>query len=98
MKLRLVRLNPLTLDPGGFYLMAARNLDGNRINQFPARLEVEVWEGEDWSWQPVEFVNEFAQSDEDNDAREVRSEVQVPVYTGPARNKRSRSDPGGGQS
>lgn len=108
MKLRLVRLNPLTLDPGGFYLMGARNIDGLKINQFPVRLEhwvgdlvststgmVEVESG---SWQPVEFINEFAQPDEDNNTREVRPEIQVPVYNGSSGNKRRRSDKGSGQA
>lgn len=97
MKLRLVRLNPLTLDPGGFYLMGARNIDGLKINQFPVRLEYhpdDAYNEDDWK--PVEFVNEFAQPNEDNNAREVRPEVQVPVYNGPSRNKRGRSDSGSG--
>lgn len=96
MKLRLVRLNPLTLSPGELVIMGARQMDGLKIVQFPCRLEVEVLNtvGEA-SWQPVEFTNEFL-SDENNDAREVRPEVQVPVYNGSSRNKRGRSDSGSG--
>lgn len=68
--------------------MAARQLAGGVINQFPVRLEatpdrgVGEFEG---NWEPVEFINEFL-TDENNDAREVRTEVQVPVYYEPARN------------
>ena len=79
MKLRLVRTNPLTLTPGELYLVAARQLDGQRFNQFPVRLEQEA----DSGWEPVEFVNEFL-TDENHDTREVRAEVQVPVYHEPA--------------
>lgn len=112
MKLRLVRLNPLTLEPGQFFVMCGRQLDVDPLTgvpfpmkfaQFPARLE--YWQTEftnesgvtrqldmhEQSWQPVEFTNEFL-SNEDNNAREVRPEVQVPVYNGPSRNKRGRSD------
>jgi hypothetical protein len=39
MKLRLVRLNPLLLSPGELTLMAARQMDGLKIVQFPVRLE-----------------------------------------------------------
>ena len=99
MKFRLVRLNPLVLTPGEFVLLAARQLDGLRMNTFPARLEVleDEQRVRDRSpehpygvpdWQPVEFVNEFL-TDEDNDAREVRPEVQVPVYDEPAKRKKS---------
>lgn len=103
MKLRLVRLNPLTLDPGQLTLMAARNIDGNRISQFPVRLEQWIPTGyaaeanDPGSWQEVEFTNEF-QPNEDNDAREVRPEVQVPVYTVSSRNKKRGGKPGGGPS
>jgi hypothetical protein len=104
MKLRLVRLNPLLLSPGELTLMAARQMDGLKIVQFPVRLEYWETQGEagrmllpnECSWQPVEFVNEF-QLNEDNDVREVRPEVQVPVYTESSGNKRRRSDKGGGQ-
>src|SRR5687768_8571393 len=100
MKLSLVRLNPLLLDPGSLVLMGARQLEGGVISQFPVRLEYWLTQranGQDvpeseGSWEPVEFENEF-QSNEDNDAREVRPEVQVPVCHEPARNKG-----GGGQS
>lgn len=60
-KLRAVRLNPLTLDPGALVFMGARSLSvaelekGNRIMTFPLRLEVQVDHG---PWEPVEFTNE----------------------------------------
>lgn len=108
MKLRLVRLNPLTLDPGEMFVLCGRQLDVDpltgvpfptKFSQFPCRLEYQpddAYNQDDWH--PVEFVNEFAQLNEDNNAREVRSEVQVPVYNGPSRNKGGRSDPGSGQA
>lgn len=112
MKLRLVRLNPLTLDPGQFFVMCGRNMqlqhedDGERtvVTQFPARLE--QWiptefaaEANDpGSWQPVEFIYEFTQPDENNDARTVRPEIQVPVYNGSSRNKKRGGKPGGESS
>lgn len=80
--------------------MCGRNLAGNTpgvdFTQFPARLEYLSYEDdngkalleEEAIWRPVEFTNEF-QSNEDNDAREVRPEVQVPVYSKSAGNKRS---------
>lgn len=103
MKLRLVRLNPLLLDPGALVLMGARQLDNGVISQFPVRLE--YWkplegapvDGEFGSWEPVEFENEF-QSNEDSDAREVRPEVQIPIYSKSARNKRGSGKSGSGQS
>lgn len=94
MKLRLVRLNPLIAEPGAHYLMGARQLDGLRIDTFPVRLE--CWDEQTVTertaehpyglenWQPVEFVNEFL-TDKDYNTREVRSEVQVPVYHEPAK-------------
>lgn len=102
MKLRLVRINPLTLDPGEFFVMCGRNTplphedNGGRsvVVQFPARLEYlpdDAYNSDDWK--SVEFVNEF-QSNESDDARKVRPEVQVPVYSGPSGNKRRRSDKG----
>lgn len=113
MKLRLVRLNPLTLEPGEFFVMCGRNLNvpvgetdvGTKFVQFPARLEYLSYQNDigemllekDAIWRPVEYVNEFL-SDKDNDAREVRPEVQVPVYNESARNKRSRGTKGGESS
>jgi hypothetical protein len=102
MKFRLVRLNPLTLAPGEMFVMCGRQMEGLKIVQFPCRLEVWVPTGfapeakNDGSWQPVEFVNEFAQPDEDHNAREVRAEVQVPVYNGSSRNKKRGGVPGSG--
>lgn len=96
MKLRLVRLNPLTLAPGELILMGARQMDGLKIVQFPVRLEYLADDAYNQdNWQPVEFINEF-QPDESDNAREVRPEVQVPVYPGPARNKRGGGNSGGG--
>lgn len=94
MKLRLVRLNPLTLDPGATFLMGARQMVDGVFTQFPVRLE--QLDPVSQSWEPVEFTNEF-QSNEDNDTREVRPEVQVPVYNGSSRNKRGGGKSGGGQ-
>lgn len=101
-KVRLVRLNPLTLGPGEFFVMCGRNLEGSgapagvSFTQFPARLEVLSYEDDDGKilleeeaiWRPVEFTNEF-QPDKSDDAREVRPEVQVPVYSKSTGNKRS---------
>lgn len=56
---KLVRLNPLTLDPGQLSIMAAVSLDGLRISQFPCRLE--------FRGVPIEFVNDFeVKYDNDN--------------------------------
>jgi hypothetical protein len=56
-------------------------MEGTSIAQFPVRLE---WsEAPNPKWHTVEFTNEF-QPNEDNNAREMRPEVQVPVYTKPS--------------
>ncbi len=49
--LRLVRVNPLTLDPGALVVMGARQMEGKQIIQFPCYLEYK--RGGDLEWTRV---------------------------------------------
>ncbi len=53
-ELRLVRVNPLTLDPGALVLMGARQLENGTINQFPVHLEYKT--DQDYEWKRAEVV------------------------------------------
>lgn len=68
MKLRLVRLNPMTLTPGSCVLMGARQLQGTQISQFPVRLEQWIPGGyaaeakNPGRWEEVELITEFEEA------------------------------------
>jgi len=53
-ELRLVRINPLTLDPGALILMGARQLGNGIIVQFPVYLEYKT--DRDYEWKRAEVV------------------------------------------
>lgn len=74
MKLRLKRVNPLTLDPGEKVLMGAIQLTkGGSINTFP----VKVYQVDEYGTEvPVEIDNDFdLEPEQSGNVRKVRPEV-----------------------
>lgn len=63
--IRLVRVNPLTLDPGALILMGARQLEGGKINQFPCYLE--YMRGGDINWTRVKVEADFMEPERGGD-------------------------------
>lgn len=56
-KLKIVRLNPLTIDPGTKFLLAGIQLGGN-FNMIPVRLE--------YDGVAVDFINDFEVENDNN--------------------------------